>query len=86
MTHVESVIPVAPTEGGDLGDASHLSKVDGNMGDGKFESVSSMADLKEKAPEVYRAMIQGIGMNICNEMRKHQRRLKEIMRKARNGQ
>lgn len=46
-------------------------------------TVSNMADLKEQAPEVYKAMMQGVAMNICREMQHHQARLKEIMRKAR---
>ncbi len=40
--------------------------------------VSSMADLKEKAPEVYKAMCEGIAMHICNEMKDHQARIKKI--------
>lgn len=45
--------------------------------------VSSLADLKKKAPEVYNAMLQGIGMSICNEMKHHQDRLKKMMQDAR---
>lgn len=46
-------------------------------------SVSSMADLKEKSPEVYNAMMQGVAMKICNEMKSHQDRIKKIMRENR---
>lgn len=46
-------------------------------------TVSSLADLKKKAPKVYNAMLQGIGMNICSEMQHHQERLKKMMQKAR---
>lgn len=45
-------------------------------------SISSMADLKEKAPDVYNAMMQGIAMTICNEMKHHQDKLKEMQRQA----
>lgn len=45
--------------------------------------VSSVGDLKKKAPEVYNAMLQGIGMSICNEMKHHQERLKKMMQEAR---
>ena len=45
-------------------------------------AVSTMADLKEKAPEVYKAMMEGIAMHIVNEMKDHQTRLKEIQREA----
>lgn len=59
--------------------------VTGVADDGKFDSVSSMADLKEKAPDVYDAMLQGIGMNICREMQDHQKRLHKILKKARDN-
>lgn len=54
-------------------------------GDGKFDSVSNLNDLKEKAPDVYHAMMQGIGMKICNEMQKHQKRFRDILKKARDN-
>ncbi len=43
-------------------------------------SVSSMADLKAKAPKVAEAMMMGIAQNIVNRMRKHAERLKKLMR------
>ena len=42
--------------------------------------ISSLSDLKAKAPEVWQKMLEGIGMKICNEMREHQDRLKKIRR------
>lgn len=52
-------------------------------------TVSSMADLKEQAPEVYKAMMQGIAMNICRDMEHHQARLhklhEEFRRQAQGG-
>lgn len=53
-------------------------------GDGYTTSttVSSLADLKEKAPQVYEAMMQGIGMNMVNKMRRDQEHLKQIMREG----
>lgn len=44
--------------------------------------VSSIEDLKSKAPTVYKAMMEGIAMNIVNEIKDHQQRLKEMQRKA----
>jgi hypothetical protein len=46
--------------------------------------ISSLADLKKKAPELYKKMLEGIGMSICNEMQHHQDRLKELMREGNN--
>ena len=41
----------------------------------------TLADLKSKAPELWQKMLEGIGMNICNEMRRHQEELKDLRRK-----
>lgn len=41
-------------------------------------TVGSMADLQAQSPEVYNAMMQGIAMNICNEMAREQAHLKQI--------
>ncbi len=46
-------------------------------------SFNSMKDLKEKAPEFYDKMMEGIAMTIIKDMRRHQERLKKLMRKAR---
>lgn len=45
--------------------------------------VSSAADLKEKAPEVWDKMMEGIAQNIISDMRKRQERLKKMMRESR---
>lgn len=45
-------------------------------------TISSVAQLREIAPEVYDKMMQGIAMQICNEMKKHQDEIKKIMRDA----
>ena len=45
--------------------------------------IDSTADLKEKAPEVWDKMMEGIAQNIISDMRKRQERLKEMMREAR---
>lgn len=48
--------------------------------------INSLAELQEKAPEVWKAMLEGLAMNICNKMRDSQERLKQMMREAeRNG-
>lgn len=50
-----------------------------------FTTISSLGDLREKAPEVYHQMTIGIAMNICHEMREHAGRLKEMMRESRRA-
>lgn len=44
--------------------------------------IGSMSELKDKAPELYKAMMQGLATNICNDMKDHQDRLKEMQRQA----
>lgn len=46
---------------------------------------NNLASLKEKAPKVYDAMMQGIAMNICQKMKRDQDKIKEINRKARTS-
>ena len=48
-----------------------------------FTTVNNMSELKTKAPEVYKAMMQGLATNICNEMKASQDRIKEMNRKFR---
>ncbi|MCB1111443.1 MAG: hypothetical protein H7A37_01475 [Chlamydiales bacterium] len=48
-------------------------------------TVSSMEDLKKKAPEVYQKMLEGIAMNMITQMKRRQDHLKEIMREARRN-
>lgn len=45
--------------------------------------ISSMEDLKKKAPKLYNKMMEGIAMAICNDMKAHQDRLKKMMDDAR---
>ncbi len=47
---------------------------------GGESAISSLADLQKQSPEVYRAMMQGIAIHICDDMKKHQERLKQLMR------
>lgn len=49
---------------------------------GTNTTISSLEDLRKKAPKVYEAMIQGIGMNMVNKMRSDQEHLKQIMREG----
>ena len=45
-------------------------------------TVNSIKELREKAPEVYQKMLEGIAMNICGKMKDHQDRLKQMMREG----
>lgn len=54
-------------------------------GGGDTGKINSLADLKDKAPQVYNAMMVGIAQNICKDMEDGQRRLKEIMEENRRN-
>ena len=41
-------------------------------------TISSMEDLRSQSPEVYKAMMEGIAMGICNEMQRHEATRKKI--------
>jgi predicted nucleotidyltransferase len=45
--------------------------------------LSSLGDLKEKAPQVYDATMMGIAQSMISQMKRSQERLKEIMREGR---
>ncbi len=46
---------------------------------------NSLADLKEKSPKVYNAMMVGIAQNICRDMEDGQQRLKRLMEEGRRN-
>lgn len=60
--------------------ASPNAQAEGKLtADTKF---TSMGEFQKKQPKLFNMMMQGIATNIVNEMRDHQERLKELMRKA----
>ena len=46
-------------------------------------AVNSLQDLKNKAPQVYKAMMQGIAQSICSFMEDSNQRIREAMQKMR---
>ncbi len=46
-------------------------------------NISSLADLQQQAPDVYLAMMQGIAMNICNQMQQDQADLQQMQEEFR---
>lgn len=44
--------------------------------------INSIKELREKAPEVYQKMLEGIAQNICGKMKDHQDRLKKMWRES----
>jgi hypothetical protein len=68
-----------PSIAGNVAQASKTSKKDYEMS----TQVSSLNELKEKAPEVYKKMMEGIAYSIIGRMRKAQEHLKEMWRESR---
>lgn len=46
------------------------------------DTISNLAQLREKAPTVYDRMMMGIATNICNQMKRQQERLKQTIRQG----
>lgn len=80
MSDTEStpVTPISAVSGTPAVDAAGASgQVTGTP---KEISVSNMAELREQAPDVFKAMCKAIAMQIMNEMKDHADRLKKIMK------
>jgi hypothetical protein len=79
---VDSVDSVSSTES----TSETSSSSEGGSGGGGPEEINgstiirSLAELKEKAPEVYQKMLEGMASNMCQEMKRNQDRIKKIMR------
>lgn len=85
MPTSQSTPPVAPssadpTTAGNIA-ASKPSSKKGEVT--TMTSISSMSELRQRAPKVYNMMMQGIGMCICHEIAKQQAHLKKMMADAR---
>lgn len=73
----------APTEAPSSKNAATAGNIaQSNSAEGYTSStkIDNMADLRKKAPKVWRAMLMGIAQNICAEMREHADRLKKMIR------
>ncbi len=78
---VPNVTTTAPTAS-DVTTAGAIASSSGSGEPSSSTKIGSMEDLKKKAPKLYQKMMEGIAMNICNDMKHHQDHLKELMREA----
>jgi hypothetical protein len=72
---MSQVAPVAPASSSPQANnntaATTAAPGGGGAGSGSISTtISSLQDLQNKSPQVYNAMMQGISMNICNDMKK----------------
>lgn len=83
--HAQSAPPpaaaTAPTSTNAL-TAGAVAQSNSDTGVTSSTKINSIKELREKAPEVYQKMLEGIAMNICGKMKDHQDRLKKMMRDA----
>lgn len=82
---IHSVTPAipAPPSSSNPATAAAVASVHASAGEANSNTrVNSLEDLKKKAPDLYKKMMEGIAMHICGEMREHQARLKKLMREA----
>jgi hypothetical protein len=82
MTDTSSTQAVQAAQGSDPSAASSPSAA-GKPTASSSTKLSSVGDLQKQAPEVYKAMLEGIAINICNEMKDHQDRIKKMMQEGR---
>jgi molybdopterin converting factor small subunit len=47
--------------------------------------VSNIAELREKAPEFYQQLLENLAQRIVRDVNRHHNRLKEAIRRGRNG-
>ena len=81
MSPIDNPPPVKSQASGNVPNAAPGKTAPGKV-TGKTR-ISTLQDLKNIAPEVYKQMMIGIAMNICHEAEKGQNRIKQAMRKAR---
>lgn len=68
-----------PTTSGAAAQANSLGNVDLN------ETVSNTSELKDKAPELWNKILEGIAMNICNKMKRDNDEIKRLMAESDKG-
>lgn len=81
----ESAAPVPASPTAATGAPTDPKAAGGAPGYNAGTTVSSMADLEAKAPDLAKAMKEGIAMQITQQMKRHGERMKEIMRRGRYG-
>ncbi|GAB4236217.1 MAG: hypothetical protein Tsb0021_15890 [Chlamydiales bacterium] len=46
---------------------------------------NTMEELRQQAPEVFKAMMDGLAQNLINRMRRHAARMKDLIRESLRG-
>jgi len=81
-----SPVPTNPAQGPQEASQAQNQTAAASNASGKANAstlIHTMQDLKEKAPELYKATLESVAWTVIRQVRKSARRLKEIQRKAR---
>ena len=78
--------PAGPVNSGQSPDAAAAQENGAVAGEGKGydenTTITTMADLKEKAPDLYKSMLKSLMMNMINQMNRFRRNLKRSMKQG----
>lgn len=76
-----NVAAATPSKGkDDVSAANNAAQAKEWSASDKSATVSSLQDLRDKSPELFKSMMQGIAQQICKDMRESQERLKKNLR------
>lgn len=79
-TQSSSSAPAQPSSANSAAAGNAAQASGAAQGYDKDSKISSVADLRKKAPEVYQKMMEGLAMSIVRRMRRNQERLKKMWR------
>lgn len=80
--HIDPAAQLSPSSQAQATTTSNAATAaNGASGDTKF---NSMEDLRKKEPKLYETIVTGLGIAICQKMRRNQERSKKLMREYRN--
>lgn len=79
VSSVNSSTPVAPATAAEAAKSGSSGQVNAST------NISSLAELKEKAPKVYQQMMISVATTIVNDMKARQDHIKQIWAEARRN-
>jgi len=83
MSSPNAPTPATPVQGAPAANQAAAADAAGASPTGEvttMTTIGSLADLRQKSPKVYNAMMQGVAMNICNEMKHHEDEREKIIK------
>ena len=81
-----SIVPASETQNADVQQVQAKVQSPTGAATARTTFVSSLSQLKELDPEVYKATLKSIAQTIINDMNSHNKRLKKLMRDGQRQQ